>query len=59
MRAVGCAFVRVILILSRHKPLWDEIEVNLAKHNVEKEVLRANESIEKKNFIINGIAKYI
>ena len=33
--------------------------MNLAKHNAEKEMLRASESIEKKGFIINGIAKYI
>jgi hypothetical protein len=42
-----------------YKPLWDKVEVNPAKHNVEKEMLRASESIEKKSFIINGIAKYI
>jgi hypothetical protein len=42
-----------------YKPLWGEVEVNPAKHNVEKEMLRASENIEKKSFIINGIAKYI
>jgi hypothetical protein len=42
-----------------YKPLWGEVEVNPTKRNVEKEVLRASESIEKKSFIINGIAKYI
>jgi hypothetical protein len=42
-----------------YKPLWGEVEVNPAKRNVEKEMLRANESIEKKGFIINGISKYI
>jgi hypothetical protein len=47
------------LNLSRYKPLWDKVEVNPAKRNTEKEVLRASESIEKKSFIINGIAKYI
>jgi hypothetical protein len=41
------------------KPLWGEVEVNPRKHNIEKEMLRATESIEKKSFIINGIAKYI
>jgi hypothetical protein len=33
--------------------------VNPTKRNAEKEMLRASESIEKKGFIINGIAKYI
>jgi hypothetical protein len=33
--------------------------VNPTKRNAEKELLRASESIEKKSFIINGIAKYI
>jgi hypothetical protein len=33
--------------------------VNPAKRNAEKKILRASESIEKKGFIINGIAKYI
>jgi hypothetical protein len=42
-----------------YKPLWGEVEVNPAKRNVEKEMLRASESIEKKGFIINGIANYI
>jgi hypothetical protein len=42
-----------------YKPLWGEVEVNPAKRNAEKEVLRASKSIEKKSFIINGIAKYI
>jgi hypothetical protein len=42
-----------------YKPLWGEVEVNPARRNVEKEMLRASESIEKKSFIINGIAKYI
>jgi hypothetical protein len=42
-----------------YKPLWDEVEVNSAKRNTEKELLKASESIEKKNFIINRIAKYI
>jgi hypothetical protein len=42
-----------------YKPLWGEVEVNPAKHNAEKEMLRASENIEKKGFIINGIAKYI
>jgi hypothetical protein len=42
-----------------YKPLWGEVEVNPAKRNDEKEMLRASESIEKKGFIINGIAKYI
>jgi hypothetical protein len=42
-----------------YKPLWGEVEVNPAKRNIEKEMLRASESIEKKGFIINGIAKYI
>ena len=41
------------------KALWSEVEVNPAKCNAEKEVLRASESIENKRFIINGIAKYI
>jgi hypothetical protein len=36
-----------------YKPLWGEVEVNPAKRNVEKEMLRASESIEKKSFIIN------
>ena len=42
-----------------YKPLWNEVEVNPTKHNVEKELLRASENIEKKSFIINGIIKYI
>jgi hypothetical protein len=42
-----------------YKPLWGEVEVNPAKRNAEKEMLRASESIEKKGFIINGISKYI
>jgi hypothetical protein len=42
-----------------YKLLWGEVEVNLRKHNVEKELLRASKSIEKKCFIINGITKYI
>jgi hypothetical protein len=42
-----------------YKPLWGEVEVNPTKRNAEKEMLRASESIEKKIFIINGIAKYI
>jgi hypothetical protein len=42
-----------------YKPLWGEVEVNPAKRNAKKEMLRASESIEKKGFIINGIAKYI
>jgi hypothetical protein len=33
--------------------------VNPTKRNAEKEMLRASKSIEKKGFIINGIAKYI
>jgi hypothetical protein len=41
-----------------YKPLWGEVEVNPAKRNAEKEILRASESIEKKGFIINGITKY-
>jgi hypothetical protein len=47
------------LDLVPYKPLWGEVEVNPAKRNAEKEMLRASESIEKKGFIINGIAKYI
>jgi hypothetical protein len=39
-----------------YKPLWGKVELNPAKHNAEKEMLRASESIEKKGFIINGIA---
>jgi hypothetical protein len=31
-----------------YKPLWGEVEVNPAKHNAEKEMLRVSESIEKK-----------
>ena len=42
-----------------YKPLWDKAKVNLVKRNAEKEMLRASKSIEKKGFIINGIAKYI
>jgi hypothetical protein len=42
-----------------YKPLWGEVEVNPAKRNAEKEMLRASESIEKKSFIINRNAKYI
>jgi hypothetical protein len=42
-----------------YKPLWGEVEVNPTKRNAEKEMLRTNKSIEKKGFIINGIAKYI
>jgi hypothetical protein len=42
-----------------YKPLWAEIEVNPTKRNAEKELLRASKNIEKKSFIINGIAKYI
>jgi hypothetical protein len=42
-----------------YKPLWGEVEINPAKRKAEKKVLRASESIEKKSFIINGIAKYI
>jgi hypothetical protein len=42
-----------------YKPLWGEVEVNPAKRNAEKEMLRASGSIEKKGFIINGISKYI
>jgi hypothetical protein len=42
-----------------YKPLWGEVEVNPRKRNAEKEMLRASECIEKKGFIINGIAKYI
>ena len=42
-----------------YKPLQGEVEVNPAKRNVEKEMLRTSKSIEKKSFIINGIAKYI
>lgn len=41
-----------------YKPLWGEVEVNPKKHNIEKELLRTSKSIEKKSFIINGIAKY-
>jgi hypothetical protein len=33
--------------------------VNPTKYNAEKELLRVSKSIEKKSFIINGIAKYI
>jgi hypothetical protein len=33
--------------------------VNPAKRNAEKELLRASESIEKKSFIMNGIAQCI
>ena len=33
--------------------------MNPVKRNAEKEMLGASESIEKKGFIINGIAKYI
>jgi hypothetical protein len=33
--------------------------VNPRKRNTEKKLLRASKSIEKKSFIINGIAKYI
>ena len=47
------------LDLVMYKLLWDEVEVNPRKRNVEKEMLRTSESIEKKSFIINGIAKYI
>jgi hypothetical protein len=42
-----------------YKPLWGEVEMNPAKRNAEKEMLRASESIEKKGFIINRISKYI
>jgi hypothetical protein len=42
-----------------YKPLWGEVEVNPTKRNAEKDLLRASESIEKKRFIINGIAKCI
>jgi hypothetical protein len=42
-----------------YKPLWGEVEVNPTKCNTEKKMLRASESIEKKGFIINRIAKYI
>jgi hypothetical protein len=42
-----------------YKPLWSKVEVNPKKRNAEKEMLRASENIEKKGFIINGIAKYI
>jgi hypothetical protein len=42
-----------------YKPLWGKVEVNPRKRKAEKEMLRASESIEKKSFIINGIAKYI
>jgi hypothetical protein len=42
-----------------YKPLWGEVEVNPGKRNADKEILRASERIEKKGFIINGIAKYI
>jgi hypothetical protein len=41
-----------------YKLLWDKVEVNPVKRNAEKEMLRASESIEKKSFIINEIAKY-
>jgi hypothetical protein len=59
MRAGGRAFLKVILTLSRTSLYGGEVEVNPAKRNAEKEMLRASESIEKKGFIINGISKYI
>ena len=42
-----------------YKSLWGKVEVNPAKRNTKKEMLRASKSIEKKSFIINGIVKYI
>jgi hypothetical protein len=42
-----------------YKLLWGKVELNPAKRNTKKEMLRASKSIEKKSFIINGIAKYI
>jgi hypothetical protein len=41
------------------KLLWGEVAVNPRKPNMKKELLRTSKSIEKKSFIINGIAKYI
>jgi hypothetical protein len=40
------------------KLLWNNVAVD-PKKNIRNELIRACKSIEKKNFIINGITKYI
>jgi len=42
-----------------YKPLWGIVDVNHNRRNVEKELARAGECIEKRTFIKNGIAKFI
>jgi hypothetical protein len=41
------------------KPLRDNVPMHPKKRNIEKELIRASKSIERKNFIINSISNYI
>lgn len=42
-----------------HKHLWGSVEVDEGKKNADKEVARAAECSEKRNFIKSGLSKYI